>query len=342
MNNNSDAVFVVSIAFGGHSPEHDASIDSFSYVYECLRESRVSINNVYFFDMHGRVHRHAYDKHLSTSDYMRPQAAMTYIEALACWKEEKTYILNLLHGRHGEDGNLQGAASLLGLQGSFGSVLASSLSMSKFHMGHYARGVCPSLQIPPSALLKGGVSLTQALRDGIDPERSIVIKPNASGSSINTERYPSAMGHEALMDIQLERMRADGDDALIQQYIEGVEYSVGCIKTANGEIRALPVVRITSETGFFGYLEKNTVGSVVKELVNDDDVLAEELQVIARTLFATVGFSSMCRFDFIVRADGKIYFLEANSIPGLMKNSLYPKMLRAAGIGIVDLVAGMA
>ncbi|UZS66444.1 D-alanine--D-alanine ligase family protein [Pseudomonas syringae] len=342
MNNSPDATLVVSIAFGGHSPEHEASIDSFSYVYECLSESRISINSIYFFDMHDCVHRRAYDKRLLASDYMQPQTAMTYIETLACWKEENIYILNLLHGRHGEDGSLQGAASVLGLRGSFGSVLASSLSMSKFHMGYYAKSVYPSLQTPSSVLLKGRTSLTHALWDSIDPERAIVIKPNASGSSINTERYPCAIGYEALMVDQLERMRSNCDDVLIQQYIEGVEYSVGCMRTANGEVRTLPVVRITSETGFFGYLEKNTVGSVIKDIVNNDDTVGKELQAIARTLFSNVGFSSMCRFDFIVKDDSQIYFLEANSIPGLMKNSLYPKMLRAAGIGIVDLVAEMA
>lgn len=81
---------------------------------------------------------------------------------------------------------------------------------------------------------------------------------------------------------------------------------------------------------------------MIKDIVNNDDTVGKELQAIARTLFSNVGFSSMCRFDFIVKDDSQIYFLEANSIPGLMKNSLYPKMLRAAGIGIVDLVAEMA
>ncbi|MFJ2479044.1 hypothetical protein ACIOWE_02065 [Pseudomonas sp. NPDC087598] len=336
-----EAASVISIVFGGNSPEHDASVDSFSYVYECLQDSRVAIRNVYFVDVRGLVHEHAFQRSMDAAAYLQSSTPMSYAQALRRWKEDDCYLLNLLHGRHGEDGHLQGAAALVGLRGSFGSTLASSLSMSKFHMSHYASSVCPLLRIPQSTLLRSGEDLDYSLPGLGGLHSAVVIKPNASGSSIDTERYATLEGNESLVSLQLERIYEGGNDALVQQYICGVEYTVGCLRTTDGGIRPLPVVRITSREGFFGFVEKNTVGSVVKEFVADSP-LTDKLKAISVSLFSSVGFSNMCRFDFIVSEDGNIFFLEANSIPGLMRNSLYPKMLRMADIDIVGVIADLA
>ncbi|WP_220701140.1 hypothetical protein, partial [Brenneria goodwinii] len=123
---------------------------------------------------------------------------------------------------------------------------------------------------------------------------------------------------------------------LIQKFVYGTEYSVGCVNL-RGDIIGLPVVEIKTIDGFFGHEEKHKKNKAQEIVHINDTPITIELKRLAIEIFESTGFEYMCRFDFIVTEYGDIYFLEANPIPGLMMNSIFPKMLKEKGISIPDL-----
>ena len=98
-------------------------------------------------------------------------------------------------------------------------------------------------------------------------------------------------------------------------------------------------IEALTRDSFLSHHEKHRETGATACLIEDDTSLTSRLKDASLILFEAVGFTTMCRFDFIVGADDDVYFLEANALPGLMAGSVYPTMLAAAGISFPDIVA---
>jgi D-alanine-D-alanine ligase len=121
--------------------------------------------------------------------------------------------------------------------------------------------------------------------------------------------------------------------------VAGEEYSIGCLER-NGEVEVLPPVKIESASGFFGQQEKFIPGHVKETVLSDQQIPGSILfaQTFAKSLFSDLGFWNHARFDFIVN-DAGLWFLEINPMPGVLRGSLYTKMLQAVGLDIESLIA---
>ncbi|WP_425622512.1 hypothetical protein ACPT9H_18245 [Brevibacillus borstelensis] len=157
----------------------------------------------------------------------------------------------------------------------------------------------------------------------------------ALGASLFTEKYVVSDTIVPALKKNLALIFEYDQWALIQSFVRGSEYSVGCLQLATTPF-ALPAVKILTQRQFFGHSEKHRAG-MVEEV--PDTPTTRTLREISTQIFDGLGFANMCRFDFIVSEGGDVYFLEANPIPGLMRNSIFPKMLRAANLSIPDLIA---
>ncbi|WP_407973190.1 D-alanine--D-alanine ligase (plasmid) [Burkholderia pyrrocinia] len=329
----------ISIIFGGKSPEYSASLESFRHVREVMQSSReFDIDYVYYVNRENKVAIVPHRPGDAVDDYPRRADVMPYWLALAQMTARQTFVLNLLHGNYGEDGCIQGAASMMSIPGTFGPVLPASLAMSKYHMSRYVAEAHPRARMPRTLILSDGDlevadrKIAEAFSEG-----DIVVKPNSLGASLFTHRY--AMRREvgdAVRDNLAEILEYDRH-ALVQEYIAGDEYSVGCFQE-NDAVTVLPVVKIETEEGFFGHAQKHQHGKVREAVVLNDNEITRTLKKLSVDIFRGVGFKNMCRFDFIVSRDEGIVFLEANPIPGLMKNSIFPKMLAAVDLNLVDMV----
>lgn len=329
----------LSIFFGGKSPEHVASRESFSFVYENLQKAkRINLLDIYYFDVQNNVFHAQYDRNLCSRDYIDRRELIEKQIAFKKIIDSGAYVLNLLHGRYGEDGHMQGLAGMLGISGSFGSVLPACLAMSKVHMSHYVSSAHPLLKQPLSLTIRDVESDTamKRIRDIFGSE-DVVVKPNSLGASLFTEKYSLCAVEDAELIADLAKLFEYDSIAVVQQFIPGTEYSIGCIQQGPQTI-ALPAVRIDTTRGFFGHREKHRVGCASETVVTEDNDLTTYLKKIAIDIFEGLQFSHMCRFDFIVTNDSKVYFLEANPIPGLMRNSIFPKMLSAASWSIEELI----
>jgi D-alanine-D-alanine ligase len=120
---------------------------------------------------------------------------------------------------------------------------------------------------------------------------------------------------------------------MIEEYIPGREITAGVLLG-----RALPIIEIKSRTGFYDYHAKY-IDERTQFLFDtiDDPALIEKIEAAALGCFNALGLRHFARVDFILGADGTVYTLEANSIPGLTSHSLLPKAAAKAGISMSSL-----
>ncbi|MBR9902617.1 MAG: D-alanine--D-alanine ligase [Gammaproteobacteria bacterium] len=242
----------ISIIFGGKSPEHPASLESFRHVLSTLESEQhdLIISSIIYLDRDNIASIHRYKKGISSEEYIQHQNPMSFIEAVPLLSHEQAYIINLLHGSYGEDGHIQGIAKYAGLKGTFGNVLPSSLAMSKYHMSKYVEGNHKTLKLPKTRLIFDK-QIEQAHKTIINSFRNqkIVIKPNSLGASLFTELYTLRTTLQDSIYKNLQKIFLYDQLALAQEYIEGVEYSIGCIRHF-GKTIILPPVFIETDRQF--------------------------------------------------------------------------------------------
>jgi len=233
-----------------------------------------------------------------------------------------------LHGRHGEDGTVQGALELLGLPYTGSGVMASSLAMDKVMTKRL--WAADGLPTPRWQWL----SPTQQQREHIVavPDAlglPLIVKPPREGSSIGITKvtgYSQMQGAVALA------ARYDAD-VLCEEFIEGIELT--CAVLGSGDAaRALPVIRIDAPGGNYDfehkYFSEDTGYRCPSGLAPEEDA---EVQRLTLAAYRSLGCRGWGRADLMMRErDRKLFLLEMNTSPGMTSHSLVPMSARAAGI----------
>jgi D-alanine-D-alanine ligase len=240
--------------------------------------------------------------------------------------------LNVLHGRPGEDGTLQGLLEIMGIPYSHSGVLASALAMQK----DIAKTVLKAAGVP----VPGGVVATRveaAKRHLLPPP--YVIKPVAEGSSVGVFIVREDMKHPPQ-----ELTRADwsfGDRVLVEPYIPGKELTCAVM----GD-RALGVIEIVPTVKFYDYEAKYAPGGSKHLLPAPiSKEIYEECRRLSLAAHRALGCRGVSRTDF--RYDDSLggakglACLEVNTQPGMTEVSLVPELAQHAGIGFEDLVRWM-
>jgi D-alanine-D-alanine ligase len=240
--------------------------------------------------------------------------------------------LNVLHGRPGEDGTLQGLLEILGIPYSHSGVLASALAMQK----DIAKTVLKAAGVP----VPGGLVATRrdaAARHLLPPP--YVIKPVAEGSSVGVFIVREDHKHPPL-----ELTRADwsfGERVLVEPYIPGKELTCAVM----GD-KALGVIEIVANTKFYDYEAKYAPGGSRHLLPAPipADVYAE-VQRLSLAAHRALGCRGISRADFRyddgAAGTAGLACLEVNTQPGMTEVSLVPELAAHAGIGFDDLVRWM-
>jgi D-alanine-D-alanine ligase len=238
--------------------------------------------------------------------------------------------LNVLHGRPGEDGTLQGLLEVLGIPYSHSGVLASALAMHK----SYAKALFKAAGIPVAE--DRLVSRFEAAKAHAMPP-PYVVKPIAEGSSVGvfivTEQHPHPP-QELYRDDW-----AFGDTVMVERYIPGKELTCAVL----GD-RALDVIEIVPTTRFYDYEAKYAAGGS-KHLL-PAPILPNVYQEVRRLALAAhnaLGCRGVSRADFRYddRGTGKLVCLEVNTQPGMTETSLVPELAAYAGITFDELVQWM-
>jgi D-alanine-D-alanine ligase len=240
--------------------------------------------------------------------------------------------LNVLHGRPGEDGTLQGLLEILGIPYSHSGVLASALAMQK----DIAKTVLKAAGVP----VPGGVvaSRVEAAKRHLLPP-PYVIKPVAEGSSVGVFIVREDHKHPPQ-----ELTRPDwtfGDRVLVEPYIPGKELTCAVM----GD-KALGVIEIVPTVKFYDYEAKYAPGGskhllpapISKEIYEE----CRRLSLAAHRALGCRGVSRTdFRYDDSLAGSKGLACLEVNTQPGMTEMSLVPELAQHASIGFEDLVRWM-
>lgn len=285
----------VAVLFGGTSAEREVSLNSGSRVLAALQGQGIDA--------------HAFDPATQTLDDLKGY--------------DRAFIA--LHGRHGEDGTIQGALEVMHIPYTGSGVLASALAMDKFRTKLMWRAA--GLPIPDYALLTADSDFAEVEEQLGLP---LFVKPAREGSSIGITKV------KARGELKAAYEEAARHDPLViaEKGVMGGEYTVGII----GD-QAMPIIKIEPATEWYDYEAK----------YNRDDTRylcpcglpeAKEMEIRQGALeaFRILGGRGWGRVDFLMDEDGKHYFLEVNTAPGMTDHSLVPMAARVNGMDYPALV----
>jgi len=238
-----------------------------------------------------------------------------------------------LHGRHGEDGTVQGALELLGIPYTGSGVMACAIAMDKV----MTKRVWLAEGLPTPRYVRLGPEERNLERvRGVPDELGLplIVKPPREGSSIGVTKVE---GYSQMQEAVALSSKYD-PDVLCEEFIEGDE--VTCpVLGEGGNARALPVIRIVPPEAGYDYQNKyftDDVRYLVPSGLPPEE--EQEIQRIVVEAYRTLGCRGWGRADLMIRArDRKPFLLEMNTSPGMTGHSLVPMSARAVGISYEQL-----
>ena len=280
---------------GGYSAEREISLLSGNAVYQALIDSKI---DCFSFDLN--------DKNLDE-----------------LWKMKFNKAFIVLHGRGGEDGLIQSELNKKNIPFTGSNAKSSALCMDKAITKDLWKK--HSLPISESIVVTKGDTL-----ESISFPLPWAVKPTLEGSSIGITQVKN----ESELDSALEEAFKYGNQALVEQWIDGDEYTVSILNN-----NALPSIKITSDHDIYDYHSKY-FSSKTQYLCPSDLTSRQELnlQNIALEAFNLTGASGWGRVDFILDKDRNPFLLEINTVPGMTSHSLVPMAAKASNMSFNDLV----
>ena len=280
----------VAVVMGGTSAEREVSLNSGANVLEALRARGVDAHPV--------------------------DGVPALLEGLRAGRYARVF--NILHGRGGEDGTLQGALESLGVPYTGSGVLGSALSMDKVRTKQV--WIALGLPTPRYASWRPGDDVREAIADLGLP---VVVKPSHEGSSVGISRVRSPADLSAALALAA---RYDGE-MVIEQLIEGGEYTVGILGR-----EALPTIHIVPPGEYSDYHAKYVSDDTQYLCPGLQGEAEEDMRALALRAFDAAGASGWGRVDVMRDRNGDNWLLEVNTTPGMTSHSLVPKAARAVGI----------
>jgi D-alanine-D-alanine ligase len=232
-----------------------------------------------------------------------------------------------LHGPGGEDGTIQGMLELFKIPYTFSGVLASAVAMDKAKtkrlLAGFGLSVLPHLLIEKEDYKLNRNKILKTIHG------KVVIKPNQMGSSLGVTITSEKKEIKQGLDMAFKH----DHEVMVESFISGRELTVPVLGNKNP--RTLPVIEIVPKRGsqFFDFRAKydpNFSDEIVPAPITSRQ--AKEIERLAIIAHKALACRGVTRSDFIMDKQGKMTFLEINTIPGMTPNSLVPKSAAAAGI----------
>lgn len=354
------------VAAGGLSPERDVSLTSGTLIANALMENGHAVAFADIYDdipeagdpaaLAKRFHTKESGKRFSyrvpdtepdiaalirAHGNRRQEVGNGFLEL--CAAADTVFVA--LHGGVGENGVFQALLETYNIRhtgsGSEGCTLSMDKTIAKTIAAAAGIKTPEWLYFPPELSAADAAAQT---------EKTVgfpcVIKPCGCGSSVGVAIVRNKTETERAILKTLEY----GTGCMAEKMIHGRELTCGVLETGvpagagnsaptrRAEPAALPPVEIIPKSGFYGYADKYQAG--LTEEICPAEIPAdrtEKIQAMAVKAHAVLRLKTYSRSDFIMDADGEIWWLEVNSLPGMTPTSLVPQEAAAAGIGYNEL-----
>ncbi len=235
-----------------------------------------------------------------------------------------------IHGTPGENGILQGYFDLIRMPYSTCDLLTSALTFNKFTCNQYLKSF--GVRVAESILLRKGDHIAD---DEVVDKLGLpcFIKPNVGGSSfgITKVKEPSQI-QQAIKDAF-----AEGEEVLIEAFIEGKEFTCGIYKTHDKTV-VLPVSEIIPLNEFFDFGAKYNNESEEITPARISAELTGRIQQLTRAIYEILNCKGIVRIDYIITEGDVINLLEVNTTPGMTGASFIPQQVEAAGMSMQDVM----
>lgn len=236
-----------------------------------------------------------------------------------------------MHGTPGEDGKLQGYFDILKLPYTSCNAATSALTFNK----RYTVAVAHMAGIPVAKSVHLFKHTPYDLEDMLSSLKlPLFVKPNNGGSSIGMSKVTEPFH----LKEALEKAFKEDDQVLVEQMIQGREFTVGVYKS-KGQITVLPITEVIThkEKEFFDFEAKYSGKSTEITPAEITEEWKSQLESTAKKIYQVFNCRGVVRIDFIYNAEeGRPYMLEINTIPGQSDASVIPQQVRAKGENLED------
>ncbi|VAW69867.1 D-alanine--D-alanine ligase [hydrothermal vent metagenome] len=287
----------VAVFMGGWSAEREVSLNSGRAVVDALQRQSINATAV---DVDRNICRQLQQQSFS-------------------------HVFNMLHGRGGEDGVIQGLLDVLEIPYTGSGVLGSALAMDKLRCKKLWKGI--ALPTPDYLLLKNANDCSNAV---VKLGLPLMVKPVLEGSSIGISKVST---NDEMLPAWEEAKKCGGA-IIAEKFIEGEEYTAAIL---NDEV--LPMIRLKTDNDFYDYQ--------AKYVSNDTQYLCpcglsesfeSEMAELMKKSFKAVMGENWGRVDFMLDSEQKPWLIEVNTVPGMTDHSLVPMAAKQAGISFDELV----
>ena len=243
-------------------------------------------------------------------------------------KIEFKSVFNIIHGTPGEDGKLAGYFDLLGISYNSSDVLTSALTFNKNWCNRFLSTY--GIAVPKSVVFYKGEDNSKLYSEISYP---CFVKPNNGGSSIGTHK----VNNQSLLNAALDDAFQHDTEVIVEEFIQGREFSVGIIKH-KGSLEVMPLTEIIVESEFFDFKQKYSEEGAIEITpaeLSSKKVL--ECQEIVKRVFKLLRLNKVARMDFILK-NKEFYLIEVNTIPGMSSKSILPQQADSLGITFSELI----
>ena len=305
----------IAVVYGGDSSEFVVSVKSSENVYKAIDPAIYKVWKVQIQGLNWEVYENGQViANVDKSDF-------SFVKDGEKIRFDFAYIT--IHGTPGEDGKLQGYFELVKVPYSTCGVYSSALTFNKYFCSNYLRTF--------------GITMAKSVRlfkgDKIDTDQIIeklglpvFVKPNAGGSSFGVTKVKE----KAQLQEALELAMTESNDILVEEFIDGKEFTCGLVKIA-GEKIVFPVTEVIPLNEFFDYEAKYVAGKtdeITPARISPE--LTQKIQQTSSKIYDLCDCSGIVRVDYILK-EGEFYFLEVNTTPGMTATSFVPQQIAAMG-----------
>ena len=304
----------IAIIAGGNSSEYEVSMKSGKNIYDEVDENRY---NKYLVILKGR------DWHVEIGEKKYPVDRNDFSFTRDGEKILFDFAYITIHGVPGENGLLQGYLDMMGVPYGCCNVLASAFTFDKHTCNTYLKSY--GVNVADSVMLIRGMTydVNEIINEVGLP---CFVKPNAEGSSFGVTKVKEA----AQLEDALKKAFALCREVLIETFIDGTELTCGVVKAGDMDI-AMPIAEVIPKNEFFDFEAKydpTKSDEIIPARISPE--LTNRIKTLSSMIYDILRCEGIIRVDYIVR-DDEIFMLEVNTTPGMTSNSFVPKMVRAMG-----------
>lgn len=312
------------VLFGGNSYEHDISVRSSKTIFDNIDRDRYEVSAC-GLSRDGEFFEYLDDISLLDSNWLNKNVkkVLNVINYLKGFDK----IFPIIHGRDGEDGQIQGMLDIIKVPyvgcNNEGNILGYDKVITKI--------ICEKYDIPqlPYTVFYNDDEILE-----FDMDFPVIVKPSRCGSSIGIS---VANNLEELNKCVREAYKFD-NKILVEKYLKN-RREFECAVLGKEDIKVSSVGEIIIDEGFYDYDSKYLDFTEVGIPANTSDDIKNEIRDYAKRIFDILKLKDLSRVDFLYDEDeDKVYFNEVNTIPGFTSISMYPLLFKYDGISTKDLI----